>query len=227
VEERALTRRNALGPGSVVGDRGQQTQRRLMDAAVRVFARRGLHAARIEEITAGAGVSRAAFYQYFDGKDALFAELLREVEHDVVEAASSFREASPDRDGYVALREWIETYLAVANQWNPMLKAFIESESLEGRHRGFRERLVGDAGRLIGRRLRGGLPAAANADITAVALLAMLDRFSYASFTYELHVDHATVVETLAFVSFRMLYPGVDPDDRGTTGRRDRIRDRS
>ena len=41
-----------------------------------VFAKRGYHAARIDDIVAAAGVARGTFYLYFDDKRAVFEELV-------------------------------------------------------------------------------------------------------------------------------------------------------
>lgn len=41
-----------------------------------VFAKRGYHAAKIDEIVEAAGVARGTFYLYFDDKRAVFAELV-------------------------------------------------------------------------------------------------------------------------------------------------------
>lgn len=53
-------------------------QRRLviLDAALRVFASRGFHAASISDIVEDAGVARGTFYLYFESKDAVFVALL-------------------------------------------------------------------------------------------------------------------------------------------------------
>ncbi len=53
-----------------------ETRRRLLDAAERVFLRRGLQGSSVEEIAAEAGYTRGAFYSNFKGKDELFVELL-------------------------------------------------------------------------------------------------------------------------------------------------------
>jgi AcrR family transcriptional regulator len=53
-----------------------ETRRRLLDAAERVFLRRGLQGSSVEEITAEAGFTRGAFYSNFASKDELFVELL-------------------------------------------------------------------------------------------------------------------------------------------------------
>ena len=49
-----------------------QTRVRLIDAAARVFARRGFQAASVEEIAEEAGYSHGAVYSNFDGKADLF-----------------------------------------------------------------------------------------------------------------------------------------------------------
>ncbi|HWO61853.1 MAG TPA: TetR/AcrR family transcriptional regulator [Umezawaea sp.] len=46
----------------------------IVDAAGRVFSERGYHAASMEEIAAGVGITAAALYRHFPNKYALFAE---------------------------------------------------------------------------------------------------------------------------------------------------------
>jgi AcrR family transcriptional regulator len=58
-------------------DSREQTLQRLLDAAEKLIARKGLDAASVENIAAAAGFSRGAFYSNFASKDDLFIELLR------------------------------------------------------------------------------------------------------------------------------------------------------
>ena len=53
-------------------ERQAQTRSELIDAAARVFARRGFQAARVEEIAEEAGYSHGAVYSNFAGKEELF-----------------------------------------------------------------------------------------------------------------------------------------------------------
>jgi AcrR family transcriptional regulator len=55
-----------------------ETRSRLLDAAERVFLRRGLQGSSVEEIAAEAGFTRGAFYSNFKSKDELFVELLQD-----------------------------------------------------------------------------------------------------------------------------------------------------
>ena len=53
--------------------KGERTRRRLLEIAVERFGRRGFRATSVSEIAREAGLTQAAAYAYFDGKDALFA----------------------------------------------------------------------------------------------------------------------------------------------------------
>jgi AcrR family transcriptional regulator len=55
-----------------------ETRSKLLDAAERVFLRRGLQGSSVEEIAAEAGFTRGAFYSNFKSKDELFVELLQD-----------------------------------------------------------------------------------------------------------------------------------------------------
>lgn len=56
---------------------GAQRHRSILDAAADVFARRGYDGARVEEIAAAAGVSKALIYEHFKGKRDLYAYIMR------------------------------------------------------------------------------------------------------------------------------------------------------
>jgi AcrR family transcriptional regulator len=55
-----------------------ETRQLLLDAAERVFLRRGLQGSSVEEIAAEAGFTRGAFYSNFKSKEELFVELLQD-----------------------------------------------------------------------------------------------------------------------------------------------------
>jgi len=58
-------------------DSRDQTTQRLLDAAQKLIAKKGLSAASVEDIAAAAGYTRGAFYSNFSSKGDLFIELLR------------------------------------------------------------------------------------------------------------------------------------------------------
>src|SRR5205807_6053921 len=58
---------------------GQEDKRRLiLDAAVRVFARKGFHTCRVGDIAEEAGVAHGLLYHYFASKDELLETVFRE-----------------------------------------------------------------------------------------------------------------------------------------------------
>ncbi|HMF77256.1 MAG TPA: helix-turn-helix domain-containing protein [Bryobacteraceae bacterium] len=58
--------------------RTEETHRKLLAAGLRIFARDGFEASRIEDIAAEAGHTRGAFYANFDTKEDLFFALLEQ-----------------------------------------------------------------------------------------------------------------------------------------------------
>jgi AcrR family transcriptional regulator len=65
------TQRSRRGPRA-------ETRHQLLDAAARVFARRGLHGTSVEEVSEEAGFSRGALYSNFKSKEDLFLALWEE-----------------------------------------------------------------------------------------------------------------------------------------------------
>jgi AcrR family transcriptional regulator len=58
--------------------KSEATRRKLLTAALRIFARDGFEAARLEDIAAESGHTRGAFYANFDTKEDLFFALLEQ-----------------------------------------------------------------------------------------------------------------------------------------------------
>ncbi len=56
----------------------EDRRRRILDAAVRVFAQRGYHGARVGDIAAEAGVAHGLLYHYFSSKDEVLETVFRD-----------------------------------------------------------------------------------------------------------------------------------------------------
>jgi len=56
----------------------EEKRRQILDAAVRVFARKGFHASRVGDIAEEAGVAHGLLYHYFESKDQLLEEIFHE-----------------------------------------------------------------------------------------------------------------------------------------------------
>jgi AcrR family transcriptional regulator len=81
---------------------GAERQRSILDAATRVFARRGYEGARIEEIASAAGVSKALIYEHFPGKRELYAQIMRAGTQESLERTL---EATAGAEGSVEIME--------------------------------------------------------------------------------------------------------------------------
>ena len=56
----------------------EEKRRQILDAAVRVFARRGFHTSRVGDIAEEAGVAHGLLYHYFASKDEVLQTVFRE-----------------------------------------------------------------------------------------------------------------------------------------------------
>src|SRR3984885_4778949 len=86
-------------------ERTRTTRRKLLDAAMRIFAQQGFEAARLEDIAAGAGYTRGAFYANFDSKEDIFFALFEEWVRERIESlTTALRRHSDPREKLAALR---------------------------------------------------------------------------------------------------------------------------
>jgi AcrR family transcriptional regulator len=80
-------------------EQGREARDELLDAALRVFARRGYRDAGVDEIAAEAGYSKGALYWHFPGKHELFVALIDErIDAPTRELVDLLESAPPDRD---------------------------------------------------------------------------------------------------------------------------------
>ena len=91
----------------------QEDKRRLLlDAAVRVFARKGYHAARVGDIAEEAGVAYGLLYHYFDSKEDVLRSVFRETWRALIGTIKSVEQAGdPPREqlrkvAEILLRSW-------------------------------------------------------------------------------------------------------------------------
>ena len=87
--------------------RTDATRRALLEAGLRIFARDGFEAARIEDIAGATGHTRGAFYAHFNSKEDLFFALFEQEAGDRLRDLRSVLEQCPDSEGRLrALRRF-------------------------------------------------------------------------------------------------------------------------
>ena len=105
----------------------EERPRQILDAALAVFAERGLAAARLDDIAKRAGLSKGTIYLYFPNKEELFREVIR---HSVI----AFIEQGEARmeelhDPLQALDAWMVGYWEwLSSPVFPVLHRLINSE---------------------------------------------------------------------------------------------------
>jgi TetR/AcrR family transcriptional regulator, fatty acid metabolism regulator protein len=89
-----------------------EKRRVLLDAAVRVFARRGFHESRVGDIAEEAGVAHGLLYHYFASKDEVLETIFRETWTELLGAVREVEESGePAREQIrqvvaILLRSW-------------------------------------------------------------------------------------------------------------------------
>ena len=119
-----IVRRQPFGSNPTVGERGTDTRRRVLEAALEVFGEMAYAEARVEQITERAGCSRPAFYQYFSSKDDVFWALATQLGVEMVDLAKGLGPIAPDKDGLKDLTAWIDEFMALHEAWAPVFESF-------------------------------------------------------------------------------------------------------
>jgi TetR/AcrR family fatty acid metabolism transcriptional regulator len=90
----------------------EEKRRLLLDAAVRVFARKGYHASRVGDIAEEAGVAYGLLYHYFGSKEEVLRTVFRETWRELIQTIKSVEQTGdPPREqlrkvAEILLRSW-------------------------------------------------------------------------------------------------------------------------
>ena len=101
--------------GKQLTPRGRQRRDQLIDYATARFAERGYHDTSVADLVSGLGVGKGVFYWYFESKEQLFVEILREAQVDLRRAqrAAIGEERDPVRRIELGIRSslaWIDQH---------------------------------------------------------------------------------------------------------------------
>ncbi len=119
-----VVRRPPFGTNPLVGERGSDTQKRILGAALEVFAEAGYNDTRVELITERAGCSRPAFYQYFSSKDDVFWKLAGQLGKEMIALGDQLDVITSDVAGVDALARWIDDFTTLYATYSPVFEAF-------------------------------------------------------------------------------------------------------
>jgi len=109
-----------------------RTRRRILQAAIRLFAAHGFHAVSVDQIVGKARVNKRMVYHYFGSKDALFEAALAEV-YQRIETVE-FHAVERGRSPREKLSRLLESYFEFLDR-EPEFTRLLQWENLEkGRH---------------------------------------------------------------------------------------------
>lgn len=106
-----------------------QSRERILTAAEEIFAAKGLHGARVDEIASKAKVNKGMLYHYFHSKEDLYTAVLKANFEKILAATS--QAAKGKGDPQEQLVEAIKSYFYFLAE-NPRFARLISWEALEG-----------------------------------------------------------------------------------------------
>lgn len=121
-----------MPPTQPVQRNPDRTRRRILQAAIRLFATHGFHAVSVDQIVGRARVNKRMVYHYFGSKDALFEAALSEVYQRI--ESIEFHAVERGRSPREKLSRLLESYFEFLDE-EPEFTRLLQWENLEkGRH---------------------------------------------------------------------------------------------
>jgi AcrR family transcriptional regulator len=192
--------------GRALRARGQATLARLLEAGADVFAAKGFHAARVDDVVKAAETSHGTFYLYFANKEELFQALAGEAAEELGALAGSLGELSPDAAGEAALRTWIDAFADLFERYGAVLQAWIEAETDEMSVGILGTDVMGRLAASVAERIEASSAPGIEPAVAALAIVAMVERFLYLRASGQHRVSRAAAVDTLTTVTQAALF---------------------
>ena len=183
---------------------GKRTMRRLLGAGLRVFAERGYHAARVDDIVRAARTSHGTFYLYFANKEDLLRALAVDCAQELTDLAETVGPIERGDAGRAELRLFLERFLATYRRYGPVIRAWMEDQVGDRDVDRLGVKAFTAIADVLGRRMReAGVEFAASEEAAVGALMAMIERVSYGVASRRLVTDDDVLLDTLTTIVHR------------------------
>ncbi|GFG84039.1 TetR/AcrR family transcriptional regulator [Mycolicibacter algericus] len=177
MSESSIVRRASYGPSSPeVGVRGATTRTRITEVSLELFGRLGYFDTSVDAIAKAAGVSRATFYQYFQGKDEIFLELLNECGGALFRVARRIGPLGPDEIGFDNLNWWLGEWSWVFEKYSTMFIQWTAIASSDTKVRPEITRFVRSYNHRVAERLAASGIRGIDPDVAAMVMTALVHR---------------------------------------------------
>ncbi len=191
--------------------RGRRTLRRLLDAGADVFARRGYHAARVDDVVEVAETSHGTFYLYFSGKEDLFRALTAEVAEAFTAHAEHLGPLTPDVAGLEALRRWLDGFDHLYAENGAVIRAWTEAATSGTAFGGLGAQVLESFSTALARRIEETGAPELDPEVAAMAIVAMVEGFSSYRLTGRIRISGPASVDALARVIFAAVFARPTP----------------
>ena len=180
---------------------GRKTMAKLLDAGMSVFAERGFHAARVDDIVRAARASHGTFYLYFSSKEDLLRALAVQCSEQMVALSTTLGEVGPDEAGWQELRRFLDEFLTTYARYGPVIRAWMEDHVDDRQVNRLGVGAFTAIATALGQRMHGA--GASSGEAAVAALMALLERFAYFRASRRLGFDDDVTLDTLASVLHR------------------------
>jgi AcrR family transcriptional regulator len=208
-------------PGRVAARRrgpskGDLKERAIVATCERLLGEKPLREIGVDELAAGAGISRPTFYFYFESKNAVLRALVEQLTDEMYAEAASWLAREGDSPEVTVSR----SIAAAAQQWRdhgPVLRAAVQTWGSVPELRAFWEDIVRrfveqSAARISDDRASGAAPPGPEPEALAKALIWMNERCFYtSSLGTDPSLSDSELVPTLTAIWLRSIYSSVTP----------------
>lgn len=173
-----------------------------------VLAEKGYHAVRVDDIVRAADVSHGTFYLYFANKQELLVALASGCAAEMTGVVAGLGPVDRGPRGRAELRRWLGAFVSSYRRFGVVTRAWMEGTVSDHELVVLGEETFG----VVVASLGGRLPRSGREPgMDAVALLALIERFTYYVTSRSSAVGDDAMVETLAALVHRGWFGGT-PD---------------
>lgn len=201
-------------PAPPATERGRRTRRKLLDAATIEFGERGFHDASISSITRRAGVALGSFYTYFESKEAIFRDLVRDLS-DGVRRAAAQRLAERELGALDTERAALAAFLAFAREHKEIYRIIDEAEFVDPES--YRAHYEKTAERILGRLRSGAASGQLRDDLEEAHAWAIMGMNVFLGLRYAVWNERdgsGDAAENAAEAAYSILSEGIGPAKR-------------
>lgn len=182
--------------------------RKLLDAAMVAFDRRGYHATRVNDVVEIAKTSHGTFYLYFSNKEDLLRALVGEAASEARHLYDALNDDLAGDSSWEDLRSWIGQYSSLWTHYAPLLRSWTDLAAIDPELGVQVREVVTSLSRALSERIAVACrDREIDAEVAGLAVLAMLDRFHYLREFMGEAADPASL-DTLTTIVHRALFDG-------------------